>query len=121
MALNYESAVINGQLIPVAPAQAFSPLTYGSVLSGPGYWPRGGQWNVPPLLPSAVATSGSTSYTPDFTGSLEGTGFNAMPTAGSMNSKGKVNFLHPTKSPALWAIALLGLSLFLLHKVHYGK
>jgi len=117
MAVNYESAVINGQLVPVAPAQAFSPLTFGSVYSGPGYWPRGGQWNVPPLLPSAAGTYGSSEYSPD----MSGAGGVTAPTSGGMSASGKVNWLHPTKSPVLWVIGLLGASLFLLHKVHYGK
>lgn len=118
MSLNYGSAVVNGQLIPVAPEQAFDPLTYGAVLSGPGYWPRGGQWNVPPLLPSATATSAATEYSPDMSGGGDGA---MMPTSSKMSSSGKVNWLHPTKSPVLWVVGLLALSLFLLHKVHYGK
>lgn len=123
MALGYESALINGQLVPVAPAQAFDPLTYGSVLSGPGYWPRNGQWNLPPLMPNATATSATMDYSPDFAGEGNaGAEYGGMPTAGSVNPKtGKMNFLHPTKSPVWWTIGLLGLSLFLLHKVHYGK
>lgn len=120
MPLGYESAVINGQLVPVAPAQAFSPLTYGATLSGPGYWPRGGQWNVPPLLPNAAAVSGMASFSPDMG---ESGGYTSdmqpMPTSGSMNGQGKPNWFHPTKSPVLWAVGLLVLSLFMLHKVHY--
>ena len=122
MALGYSTALVNGQLVPVAPDQAFDPLTYGSVLSGPGYWPRNGQWNLPPLMPNATATSATGSYSPDFSSSEMGTVGGGLPTAGSVNpSTGKMNFLHPTKSPVWWTIGLLGLSLFLLHKVHYGK
>ena len=117
MALNYESAVINGQLVPVPPAQAFSPLSYGTELSGPGFWPRGGQWNLPPLLPNPTAVVSTTEYTP----SSGVVGSNGGPTAGGVNAQGKVNWLHPTKSPALWGIGLLALSLFMLHKVHYGS
>lgn len=121
MALGYESAVVNGQLVPFAPAQAFSPLTYGASLSGPGFWPAGGQYTVPPLLPSATALTGRNSYAPDMgeggNGSVDG---QPVPTAGSVKN-GKANWFHPTKSPVLWAFGLLGLSLFLLHKVHYGK
>lgn len=116
--LGYESGVINGQLVPLAPAQAFDPLTYGSTLSGPGYWPAGSQFNVPPLLPSVQAQEGMNVYSPDLNGIGGGS---ATPTAGQMNSKGKINFLHPTKSPTLWVVGLLGLSLWMLHKVHYGK
>lgn len=117
MATNYESVVINGQLVPVAPAQAFDPLSYGNSLSGPGFWPRGGQWNMPPLLPSAMSQTANTQYSPSDSGS----GGVAMPTQGSMNGNGKVNFLHPTKSPVIWTLGTLALALFMLHKVHYGK
>lgn len=119
MALGYTTALINGQLVPTAPDQSFDPLTYGSVLSGPGYWPRNGQWNLPPLLPNATAMAGNTAYSPDFTDSSEG--YSVLPTSGSMSPNGKMNYLHPTKSPVLWTLGLLGLALFLLHKVHYGK
>lgn len=114
MALGYESAVINGQLVNVAPAQSFSPLTYGATLSGPGYWPRNGQWNLPPLLPSASSQTANASYSPS--GPTSGS---PMPTTGSVNSSGQVNWMHPTKSPVLWALAFIVGSLFMLHKVHY--
>jgi hypothetical protein len=115
VAIDYGSTVINGQLVPVPQDQSFSPLTYGAEFSGPGFWPRGGQYNLPPLLPGGSATTGSESYSPDSTSGS----FNPMPTAGAMKSDGSVNYLSPTKSPALWVIGLLGLSLWLLHKVHY--
>lgn len=113
MATNYESAVINGQLVPTMPAQTVSPLTYGTSLSGPGFWPAGTQYNVPPLLPSASATTGATEYSPSNNG--------VLPTVGSISSNGNVNYFHPTKSPIAWVVATLILALFLLHKVHYGK
>lgn len=122
MTIGYQSAVINGQLVPVAGEQSFSPLTYGATLSGPGYWPRGGQWNVPPLLPGASAMVGSTGYSPDLSESGGLTNSNQpVPTSGKVMGNGRVNWLHPTKSPTLWVLGLLALSLFLLHKVHYGK
>jgi hypothetical protein len=113
MAVNYESSVINGQLVPVPPGQAFAPLTYGTALSGPGFWPAGSQYNMPPLLPSAISMQGATSYNP---GSPSG-----GTTAGSMTRSGKVNWASLKSSPALWVFILLAGSLFLLHKVHYGK
>jgi hypothetical protein len=116
MAVNYESSVINGQLVPVPPNQAFAPLTYGQALSGPGFWPAGSQYNLPPLLPSAVSTQGATSYDPGSPGtSSPGT------TAGSVSSSGKVNWWNPKTSPGPWVIILLGVALFMLHKVHYSK
>jgi hypothetical protein len=115
MAIDYGSSVINGQLLPVPMDQSFSPLTYGAEFSGPGFWPRGGQYNLPPLLPSGVSMTGSSTYSPDnMTGS-----YVPVPTAGAVKANGKVNYLSLTKSPAPWVIILLGLSLWLLHKVHY--
>jgi hypothetical protein len=118
MALGYESSVINGQLVSTAPEQAFAPLSYGPSLSGPGYWPAGSQYNLPPLLPSSVATTGAASYSQSAnTTSTPSAGTSA----GSVSNSGKINWFSPTKSPAIWVIVLLALSLFMLHKVHYGK
>jgi hypothetical protein len=114
--IGYQSDVINGQLVPVADIQSFAPLSYGPALSGPGYWPAGSQYNLPPLLPSSVSTTGAASYSQAAnTTSTPGT------TAGSMSNSGKINWMSPTKSPVLWIFGLLILSLFMLHKVHYGK
>jgi hypothetical protein len=118
MALGYESAVINGQLVPVAPSQAFDPLTYGSVLSGPGFWPAGSQYNLPPLLPNQSANVGVQSFQADLSVNPQSS---SVPTAGAMNANGSINWLHPTKSPVWWVLGLLALALFMLHKVHYGK
>lgn len=115
MTLGYQSDVINGQLVPVADIQSFDPLSYGSSLSGPGFWPAGTQYNLPPLLPSSTATMGATTYSQAAGGSGVGT------TAGSMTGSGKINWMSLTKSPGAWVIILLGLALFMLHKVHYGK
>jgi hypothetical protein len=116
MAVNYESQVINGQLVPVPPGQAYDPLTYGQSLSGPGFWPAGTQYNLPPLLPSAVSAAGAASYNPGSPATVsQGT------TAGAMSSSGKINWMSVTKSPALWVIGLLALALLMLHKVHYSK
>jgi hypothetical protein len=115
MATNYESSVINGQLVPVPPNQAFNPLTYGQSLSGPGFWPAGTQYNMPPLLPSSVSMQGASSYNPGSPAGVTGT------TAGSISGSGRVNWASLKSSPALWVFIFLGLALFLLHKVHYGK
>lgn len=47
MALGYETQVVNGRMVNVAPGQAYAPLTFGSAYTGPGRWPRGGVYNVP--------------------------------------------------------------------------
>ena len=109
MATGYESAVVNGQLVNVAPGQSFSPLTFGSAYTGPGYWPRNGVYNVPPVTPSPSNTGGSSvdaSATP-------------TPTAGAMGKNGGVNFFHPTKAPMVFALGALILGLAMLHHIHY--
>jgi hypothetical protein len=115
MAVGYESAVVNGQLVPVAPGQGFAPLTFGAQYTGPGFWPRNGVFNVPPVIP-APGTTGQ--------GGTTGTGLtmangSPSPTAGALSSDGSANYLHPTKSPLLWAVGFLALGLFMLHKVHF--
>ncbi len=114
--LGYTTDVINGQMVNVAPGQAFTPLTFGAQYTGPAFWQTGSPYNVPPVLPSAVGSMGVTQYSPDFGG------YNFQPpTAGKMSDSGKVNWLHPTRSPVLWAVGFVVLSLVLLHKVHYRK
>jgi hypothetical protein len=115
VAVGYESQVINGQLVPVAPGQGFSPLTFGSTYTGPGYWPRNGVFNVPPVTPAPGTTGqgGTTS-----TGLTAGTG-SPSPTAGSQTASGGVNFFHPTKSPLVMAIMFLVVGLIVMHKVHW--
>jgi hypothetical protein len=116
--LGYTSQVVNGQLVNVAPGQAYNPLTFGAQYTGPAMWTVGSPYNVPPVLPSPVGASGVTQYSPDMGGSRYGGGA-PMPTAGSVRDDGTVNWWHPTKSPVLWAIGFLMVSLVLLHKVHF--
>jgi hypothetical protein len=115
MALGYESQVVNGQLINVAPGQGFAPLTFGSAYTGPGFWPRNGVYNVPPVVPAAGTWEGSTT---DAMGSASGG--QPHPTAGAINANGGTNYFHPTKSPLIWAVAFLAGGLALLHWVHYS-
>jgi hypothetical protein len=118
MSVGYESQVVNGQLVPVAPGQGYAPLTFGSMYTGPGMWPRNGVFNVPPVTPSP-GTTGQGDATA--TGLSQGSGGGpVLPTSGTSNG-GTANFLHPTKSPALWAIGFLAFSLFMLHKVHFKE
>lgn len=112
MAVGYESAQINSQLLPVAPGQSFAPLTFGAQYTGPGYWPRNGVYNVPPVTPAPGSTGNG--------GMETGTYGQTLPTAGAMGSNGP-NYLHPTKSPAIWGIAFLIFALFMLHKVHFRE
>jgi len=115
MAVGYESQIVNGQLVNVAPGQGFAPLTFGAQYTGPGYWPRNGVFNVPPVTPAPGSTGqGGTTIT----GVTLANG-SPSPTAGSVNSEGNVNYFHATKSPLLWAVGFLALGLFMLHKVHF--
>jgi hypothetical protein len=114
MAIGYETQVVNGQMVNVAPAQGFNPLTFGSAYTGPGFWPRNGVYNVPPVVPSPGTWEGSVT---EAMGSAAGG--QPHPTSGSVNSKGGANFFHPTKSPLPMALAMLAVGLWLLHSVHY--
>ena len=123
--IGYTSNVVNGQLIHVPPGQSFAPLTFGPMYTGPGFWPRGGVYNTPPVMPSPGTWEGSTTGLTGPSGDTGGAtgmgGGTPLPTAGSMNSSGGVNYFHPTKSPLLWGLGFVILSLLLLHKVHYAK
>lgn len=113
--LGYETQVVNGQMVNVAPQQGFSPLTFGAAYTGPGFWPRNGVYNVPPVTPSPGTWEGSST---EAMGSAAGG--QPHPTAGSINQNGGTNFFHPTKSPLMWAIAFLAGGLWLLHSIHYS-
>lgn len=113
MALGYESAVINSQLVNVAPGQAFAPLTFGQAYTGPGYWPRNGVYNVPPVTPAPGTWSGAES-------SDTGTGGgHPAPSASALKMDGGVSFFHPTKSPLIFALLFIIAGLGMLHFIHY--
>jgi hypothetical protein len=121
MAVGYESQQVNGQLVNVAPGQGYAPLTFGSMYTGPGMWPRNGVFNVPPVTPAPGSTGQGGTTATGLTagaGSPSGDSSPVLPTSGTSNGA-TANFLHPTKSPVLWAIGFLALSLFMLHKVHF--
>lgn len=116
--IGYGSQPVNDQLVNVAIGQAYSPLTFGAAYTGPGYWPRGGVYNAPPVVPAPGEWAGTAIGTDVMGGgAMVGNG----PTAGMIAPGGGVNWLHPTKSPVLMAIIFLVLGLFLLHFVHYHE
>ncbi len=98
--LGYETDVVNGVMVNVAPKAAFNPLLYGPAYVGAA-WPRQGVYQVPPIVPSSASTVNFGSN---------------VPASGAV----PVNPYHPTKSPVIWVIVFLGLSLLLLYKVHYS-
>lgn len=104
--IGYGSAVVNGQLINVAPLAAFDPLVFAGAYSGPG-WPRQGVYDVPPVIPSSAVADYAWSNP---TGASSG-----MPTA--TDSSG--NPFHLTKSPVVWAVLGLAAALLYLHFVVY--
>lgn len=103
--IDWGSNVVNGTLVPQPPTSAFFPLTMGAQYRGPGYWPRQGSYQVPPVPPN-IANAGNMS--PNTTGSVS-----PGVTMG--------NPYHPTQGTILFAFFALVLGLFGLHYIHYGK
>lgn len=115
MAVGYETSQINSQLLNVAPAQSYTPVTYGSAYTGPGFWPRNGVFNVPPVTPAPGTTGqGGTTST-----GLTAANGSPSPTSGALTSSGGANYFHMGKSPLVWALLFLGVALLALHKIHY--
>jgi hypothetical protein len=109
MSLGYTTQVVNGQMVPVAPEQAFNPLTFGQAYTGPAMWPRQGVYNVPPVMPSAALQN---SESPMAYGA---TGF-PVPTT---TAGGKVGPFSITKSPLPMALIFLAVGLLMLTHIHY--
>jgi hypothetical protein len=107
--IGYESAVVNGQLVNVAPAAAFNPLVWGPVYTGAA-WQRQGVYVAPPVTPSPASGFGGTGTAVSSFG-----GGAPAPTATSETG----NPFHLTKSPVIWVLVFFAVSLFLLHFVHY--
>jgi len=107
--LGYESVVVNGQLVNVAPKQGYDPLAFGPVYTGPGMWPRQGVYNVPPVLPSPALQAAMPPVSYGQSGSYP------FPTSGDHNGS-PWSF---TKSPVIMGLLFLGGSLAMLHFVHY--
>lgn len=107
--LGYESAVVNGQLIPIAPRAGYDPIAFGPAYTGPNMWPRQGVYNVPPVLPSSALQA---SMAP---ASYGASGTTPFPTPYSETG----NPWHPTKSPLVMGLAFLGGGLAMLHFVHF--
>lgn len=118
MAVGYESSVINGQLVNVAPKQGFSPLTFGAVYTGPR-WPAQTVYNTPPILPVQSGGGGGSGAVSDGAGG--GVMGRETPTSAGISQDGSPNPFHPTKSPLWWAIGFLVVGLLMLHYVHYGR
>jgi hypothetical protein len=119
MPTGYTSSVINGQLVNVAPAQAFNPLTFGQAYTGPAMWPRQGVYNVPPVLPSAALQGSMAPQAYGASPNSETVGTSGFPLPTATSASG--NPFHGTKSPLLWALFFLGAGLLMLQHVHWRK
>jgi hypothetical protein len=106
--LGYETAVVNGQMVNVAPKAGFDPIIFGQSYVGPAMWPRQGVYNVPPVQPSG-ALQGSMAP------AQFGWTSQAMPSA--TDSQG--NPFSPTKSPLWMALAFLIVGILMLQHIHY--
>jgi hypothetical protein len=111
--IGYESALVNNQLVNVAPGQAYAPLTFGAEYTGPGMWPRNGVFNVPPVVPSPADQAGMAATQLGGGGNYGGTV--PAPTAASETG----NPWHPTKGPIIAALAFLILGMLALMYIHY--
>ena len=113
MAIGYESAAVNDQLVNVAPGQAYSPLAYGASLSGPGFWPRNGVFNTPPVVPSP-ADQASMAPTQLGSGANYG-GSIPLPTMASASG----NPFHLAKGNVVWGVGFLVVGMLMLMYIHY--
>jgi hypothetical protein len=103
--LGYETEVVNGQMVNVAPKAAFDPLVFAGAYSGPA-WPRQGVYDVPPVMTSPDNVSSSGIY---------GGSQNAYPTATDENGSP----FSLKSSPLWWALGGLAAALLFLHYVVY--
>jgi hypothetical protein len=108
--IGYGSAVVNSQLIGIAPKSAYDPLVFAGAYSGPG-WPRQGVYDVPPVVPSAESSSAYAWSNPAGMGAPGGTYPTATDETGSPFSV--------SKSPLWWALGFIAASLLFLHYVVY--
>lgn len=102
--LGYESAVVNSQLINIAPKAAYDPLVFAGAYSGPG-WPRQGVYDVPPVMPSSDSGSNYAWSNPGGT----------YPTA--TDQEGSPFSLK--SSPLWWSVGFIAATLLFLHYVVY--
>lgn len=106
--LGYQSAVVNGQLVNVAPKAGYDPLIFGQAYTGPAYWPRQGVYNVPPVLPSAGLQGSMAPATYGYTG---------MPIPTATNENGSVWSF--TKAPVIMGLLFLFAGILMLQHIHY--
>lgn len=106
--LGYQSQVVNGQLVNVAPQAGYDPIIFGQAYTGPAYWPRQGVYNVPPVLPSGALQQSAAPQSYGYSGF-------SVPTAHSETGSP----FHLTKSPLWMALIFLTLGVLMLQHIHY--
>ena len=117
MAIGYESAVVNGQLVNVAPKAGYDPLIWGQAYASPSMWPRQGVYNVPPVVPSGALQA---SMAPSAYGSSALTGGSGMPTNTIPTATSETgNPFSFTKSPLILALVFLTVGILMLQHIHY--
>lgn len=100
--ITWGSSEVNGQLVAQPPSSAFFPLDMGAQYRGPGYYPRQGSYQVPPVVPSP-------NLGPQPVGS-----------AGTAQQVDNSNPWHPTQGTIIFGFLALVVGLFGLHYIHYG-
>ena len=106
--LGYETQVVNGQMVNVAPKAGYDPLIFGPAYTGPGMWMRQGVYNVPPMMPSGALQGATAPASYGWT----------SPTLPSATSETGSPF-HPTKSPLPLALFFLIAGILMLQYIHY--
>lgn len=112
MPTSWGSDSVNGQLVPRAVSSAFFPLVFSGQYTGPGFYPKQGTYQVPPVLPSAYSQNANLAA---------GQFGSAVPNAGNglTPSSGGSPF-HPTQSAVIFAFIALAGGLFMLKYIHWG-
>lgn len=106
--LGYESQVVNGQLVNVAPHAGYDPIIFGPSYTGPAMWPRQGAWTIPPVMPSGALQQSM---------SPPAYGYNSTPIPTASSESGSP--FHPTKSPLWMALLFLAAGILMLQYIHY--
>lgn len=110
MPLGYETEVVNGQMVNVAPRPGYDPLIFGQAYASPSMWPRQGVYNVPPVIPSGALQASMAPASYGSSGSI-----NMVPTPASPSGS-PFSF---TKSPLPMALLFLAAGILMLQHIHY--
>src|SRR5215472_9887357 len=103
MPTSWGSDVVNGQLVPRPPSSAFFPLVLSAQYTGPGFWPRQGSYQVPPVVANPLAAA-----------SMAPSGLGTGPAMGQY-SGAQVGSWHPTRGTIFFGFFALVAGLFLLN------